>query len=155
VASRQAGIEVVYVTLGELTKDSRDAGRRQRVRGFLFPAGAPEARVLDELAPESGELVIRRSCSGAFNCTNLDWILRNMGIDTIIIVGTVTHGCVELTARVASDIGYGVVVVSDACATLTEDLHRNALERMNDGCIYVKTTRETLQRLESLCVAPR
>ena len=64
-------------------------------------------------------------------------MLTWMGIDTVIMMGVVTNGCVELTARVAADLGYQVILVGDACAAHTSFLHDNALKRMDDGYIHV------------------
>jgi nicotinamidase-related amidase len=74
--------------------------------------------------------------------TNLDRLLRNMGITTLIMTGTSTGGCVESAVRDAADLGYDVVVVADGCADSTPDSHLRALGRMAGGLTRILTTDE-------------
>jgi len=68
--------------------------------------------------------------SGSFTLTALDDILQQKGIEQLVIIGVLTHACVENTARIARDLGYDVTVVDDACATLDPQVHRNAIAAM-------------------------
>ena len=120
-------MEVIHLRVAELTKDSRDVGWKQLVRGLIVPSDSREADPLDELAPIDDELVVSKSSSGVFPVTNLDRLLRNMGITTLVMTGTSTGGCVESAVRDAVDLGYDVVVVSDACADATPESHQQAL----------------------------
>ncbi|MCZ7572197.1 MAG: cysteine hydrolase [Ardenticatenaceae bacterium] len=142
---RSAGIEVVHVRVAFLTNDGRDGVPALTSRGTKTPYYGREAEILEELRPEGDEIVVNKTSSGAFNSSNLDQILRNLGIDHLLITGIVTNGCVELTARDAADRGYWVTLVSDGCSASTPELHANALERMTDGgIIAAKTTEEVL-----------
>ena len=78
-----------------------------------------------------------------------------MGIRTLIMTGVMTSGCVESSVRDAKDLGYGVIVVSDACASWTEELHRASL-RVVDG-VFGKTllSDEVLERISRHQEAPR
>ncbi|MCX2979886.1 cysteine hydrolase [Halieaceae bacterium IMCC14734] len=80
--------------------------------------------------PQKDELLLQKSRSGAFINTPLDGFLLEKGVEQVVIVGVLTHACVENTARVALDLGYTVFVVDDACATLDASLHENALAAM-------------------------
>lgn len=139
---RDKEMEVIHLRVAELTKDSRDVGWKQLVRGLTVPSDSREADLLDELAPIGDELVVSKSSSGAFPVTNLDRLLRNMGITTLVMTGTSTGGCVESAVRDAVDLGYDVVVVSDACADATEASHQRALGRMEGGLTRLLTTEE-------------
>jgi ureidoacrylate peracid hydrolase len=130
---RHQEMEVIHLRVAELTKDSRDVGWKQLVRGLIVPSDSREADPLDELAPIDDELVISKSSSGVFPVTNLDRLLRNMGITTLVMTGTSTGGCVESAVRDAVDLGYDVVVVSDSCADATPESHQRALGRMAGG----------------------
>ena len=79
------------------------------------------------LAPVAGELVLDKNTSSAFNSTGLEWLLRNMDVETLVIAGMATDMCVETTARDAADRGFNVIVVEDATATFFEHHHRAAL----------------------------
>jgi ureidoacrylate peracid hydrolase len=149
-ACRGKGIEVIHLRVAELTKDSRDAGRNGIVRGLAVPKDSVEAELLEEVKPVGDEVVISKSSSGAFATTNLDRILRNMGINTLVFLGTSTGGCVESTACDAVDLGYRVIVASDACACATRRSHQTALERMAAGSICVSSTDEIQARLSTL-----
>jgi nicotinamidase-related amidase len=135
-------MEVIHLRVAELTKDSRDVGWKQLVRGLIVPSDSREADPLDELAPVDDELVVSKSSSGVFPVTNLDRLLRNTGISTLVMTGTSTGGCVESAVRDAVDLGYDVVVVSDACADSTLDSHARALGRMAGGLTRILTTDE-------------
>src|SRR5262245_44304945 len=130
---RASGIEVMHTRWAELTRDGRDACARNKSRGIAQPWTSEEAQIIPEVAPGDDEIVFSKSTSSAFTGTNIDRVLTWMGIDTVIMAGVVTSGCVELTARVAADLGYRVVLVGDACAAPTPFLHDNALKRMGDG----------------------
>ena len=120
-------MEVIHLRVAELTKDSRDVGWKQLVRGLIVPSDSREADPLDELAPIDDELVVSKSSSGVFPVTNLDRLLRNLGITTLVMTGTSTGGCVESAVRDAVDLGYDVVVVADGCADATPEGHLRAL----------------------------
>lgn len=139
---RNQEMEVIHLRVSELTTDSRDVGWKQLVRGLIVPSDWREADPLDEVAPVGDELVVSKSSSGVFPVTNLDRLLRNMGITTLIMTGTSTGGCVESAVRDAVDLGYDVVVVSDACASGTVEDHETSLARMVGGLTRVMTTAE-------------
>jgi nicotinamidase-related amidase len=147
---RGKGIEVVHIRVAELTNDSRDVGLKQVVRGLAVPKDSKEAELLQEVRPIDDEIVVSKSSSGAFATTNLDRILRNIGIDTLVFVGTSTGGCVESTASDAVDLGYTVIVASDACACSTRRSHTQALERMAGAAALVASAEEIQSRLADL-----
>lgn len=129
-AFREAGAEVVHVRVAERTPDARDVAPKQLLRGLVVPSTSKEAEFLPEVAPAEGELLFSKSSSGMFPATDADRILRNLGIDTLVVCGTSTGGCVESAVRDAVDLGYRVVVVDDACAASTTADHRLALQRL-------------------------
>ncbi|MGD9318198.1 MAG: isochorismatase family cysteine hydrolase, partial [Anaerolineae bacterium] len=147
---RQQEMEVIHIRVSEVTEDSRDVGRKQLVRGFVVPKGSREAEFLDELQPIADEIVINKSSSGVFPVTNLDRLLRNMGITTLIFTGTSTNGCVESAVRDAVDLGYDVVIVSDACAAGTVETHERALACLEGVLTRVLTTQEVLDLVAGL-----
>jgi nicotinamidase-related amidase len=147
---RSKAMEVIHIRVSELTADSRDVGRKQLVRGFIVPSNSREADFLDELVPVNDELIINKSSSGVFPVTNLDRLLRNMGITTLVFTGTSTNGCVESAVRDAVDLGYDVVVVSDACAAGTLETHELALCCMEGALTRILSTDEVVERIRPL-----
>ena len=77
----------------------------------------PQYRIRPEVMPASGEPVISKRFANSFRETNLLDTLRQKHITRVVIVGMQTHMCVEAASRAATDLGFDVVVVHDACAT--------------------------------------
>src|SRR5262245_22803493 len=84
--------------------------------------------VIDELAPEPDDLVVDKFGYGSFHGTQLDEHLREAGIRSLVVTGTVTQICVEETAREAFHRGYRTTVVADAVSSYVPDLHEAALK---------------------------
>jgi nicotinamidase-related amidase len=134
---RAAGRRVVFTRHGPLLADGSDMveRRRRRDREALAETGTPalwhrgtfEHEVVADLAPAPGELVLDKNTSSAFSSTGIEWLLRNMDVETLVLVGVATDMCVETTARDAADRGFNVIVVEDATATFFEHHHRAAL----------------------------
>lgn len=85
--------------------------------GGAFDPAAGFVRVMDGLVPLDGEPVITKTSHNAFTTTNLQQLLTGRGIGEVVICGIRTEQCCETTARVASDLGYRVIFVTDATAT--------------------------------------
>jgi nicotinamidase-related amidase len=82
---------------------------------------------VDGLQVAPGNWVIEKFRPDSFLGTHLDQVLRTQGIESVIIVGTTTEGCVESTVRSASYRDYYVVVVEDAVASPNAELHEGSL----------------------------
>jgi nicotinamidase-related amidase len=82
---------------------------------------------VEGLTPRPSEPLVKKHRSSAFVRTNLDKILRVNGIETVIVCGVVTQGCVESTVRDASFYDYYVVLVEDCVATTSHQLHEASL----------------------------
>jgi len=95
-----------------------------------FRQGSWGAEIVDQLAPQPTDIVIegKRGLCG-FATTNLDFILRSRGIDTIALGGFLTNCCVESTMRTGYEKGYQVVTLKDCTATLSEEEQRLAVEK--------------------------
>jgi nicotinamidase-related amidase len=86
---------------------------------------------VDGLEPQPNEPIVRKWRSSAFVNTHLDLILRAQGIETVIMTGVMSHGCVEATARHASYLDYYVVYLPDCVASSNDKLHQNCLRLMS------------------------
>ena len=82
------------------------------------------------MAPEPGDIVVRKVRVGAFSTTDLDAQLRERGVDTLILAGISTSGVVLSTVRDASDRDYRVLVLADATADREPDVHAFLTERI-------------------------
>src|SRR3954468_20688754 len=84
---------------------------------FMRP-GTHGVEIHDAVAPLEGEQVIQKAHPNSFLETPLEKRLRAADVDHVVVCGMMTSMCVDATARAASDLGFGVTVVADACATL-------------------------------------
>ncbi|MCO8121590.1 cysteine hydrolase [Stieleria sp. TO1_6] len=127
-------IEVIHTRIQALTRDGRDRSKGHRRLGLLAAPGSREADFLEIIAPDKGrdEIVINKTASGVFSSTNIHYVLKNMGIESLFVVGVYTNECVETTVRDACDLGYLVTVIEDCCATVTPELHEASLSTLRD-----------------------
>lgn len=127
--------------------------------GELFPspqadvprqvrAPSPEwSRIVPELGPEPGDVVVTKHQPNAFYGTDLEIHLRRRGIRTIVLGGISTNVGVESTARAAHERGFEQVLVEDAMAAREADLHELATKRFFPTIGRVRSTREVLEAL--------
>ena len=148
-ACRKAGIEVLYTLIESLTADGRDRSLDYKISGFNVPKGSPDARILEELAPLPDEILFPKTSSSVFISTNIDYVLRNLGVRSLIIAGCLTDQCVDSAVRDACDLGYLVTVPTDACATLSAERHDWSL-RNNRGYCRQLTTQQLAQEIVRL-----
>jgi len=106
-------------------------------------------QVDDAIAPLPGEMIINKTSSGALSSTNLDQSLRNMSITSLAVCGLTTAVCVGLTARQTADRGFRVVMVSDACTELSQEMHEAALLSFSHVFGQVRSTQELTRFLAS------
>jgi ureidoacrylate peracid hydrolase len=143
---RGAGIEVTYTLIENLTADGRDRSLDYKITGLNVPKGSSGPKVLDAIRPEGDEIIIPKTASSVFNSTNIDYVLRNLGMRYLILAGVVTDQCVESAVRDACDLGYLVTMVPDACATYSQERHDNTLSAIKGYCRQ-RTTAELLEEI--------
>jgi len=145
-AARAARIPVVY------TKG--DADYRAMCGGSVKNESGDRSRKLhstpiaDEIAPREDEFVIRKTKASAFFQTPLSIYLVRKGIDSIILMGTATSGCVRATAVDSISHGYTTFVVSDGCFDRSQFMHDVSLYDMNTKYATVVNVAETLAYLK-------
>lgn len=130
--ARKKRIPVIY------TNDTHLPGIDEEFE--LWPAhalvGTKGAEVIDELKPEKGDYVIQKRRYSAFFGTHLDLLLRELKVDTLVLVGLGTNVCIQNTAADAFFRGYRIIVPEDCVEATTEEAHKNAIEYMKTiyGC---------------------
>jgi nicotinamidase-related amidase len=105
-------------------------------------AGAPSSQVASALAEPQDVVVESKHTYNAFFGTELDALLRERGVTTAIVTGTLTNFCCEATARAAFDLGYHVVFCSDLTATDSATAHRATLRTLRRGYARVMLARD-------------
>jgi nicotinamidase-related amidase len=149
---RQKQVPIVYVTVS-FHEDYRDAPLNsplyQMVKEHnMVRAGTPGAQIHTSVSPQPNELVINKTCVNPFVTTNLQQVLNGLDVNTLILMGLWTNYVVEATARDASDLDYRVIVVSDGCASNSEENHNFAINQILPTLTTVASLDEVLQALQ-------
>lgn len=125
-------------------KGAEDLGMLGRFFNDHIRDGFPESRILPELSPAMGELVVEKTTYDAFHNTDLEEKLRSRGITQILVTGVLTNLCCETTARSAFVRGFEVYFVADATASASEALHVGSLCGLAHGVAVMLSTDEVL-----------
>lgn len=157
---RALGVPVIWIVHANSVQAGRSdwevffnhVVRNPEVRRRMAQSLAPERqRVWDELAVEAGDitLVKNRYSALANGASPLERVLRNLGVDTVLVAGTKTNVCCDSTARDAMMLDFKSVMLSDCCAALSDDEHLAALETFIQQFGDVMTADEALERLSA------
>ncbi|HEX2117045.1 MAG TPA: cysteine hydrolase, partial [Alphaproteobacteria bacterium] len=158
-ALRPLGATIAWIThANERRADGSDwpgfferfvaAEMRERTLAALAPDAA-DTQVWPDLHVAPGDLRLRKNRYSALipGSSELDSVLRGRGITTLLVAGTKTNVCCEATARDAMMMDYGVVMVADCLAALSEEEHRASLETMIQQFADVMTSAEIRERI--------
>ncbi len=149
VAAARAGGRPVVWTVVRYTKGLADGGLFVR----KVPALAAFAEDADGgwgelvLRPAAGEPVVAKQYASAFFGTSLAATLHTAGVDTVVVAGVSTSGCIRATATDALGQGFRPQVVADACADRTPELHEQNLRDLDAKYADVVTLAEATDHL--------
>ena len=129
--ARAAGIPVIYVVH----------------RGGAFQEYAPDVEIHPGVSPAAGETVFTKVRPGPFSTTALDVTLRDLGKDTLVLMGVATSGCVLSAVRWATDINYKFIVLADACSDGDAEVHRVLTEKVYPRQGTVMSTQQFLEAI--------
>lgn len=149
-AFRKHQRDVFHARIACLTSDGRDRSLSQRRPGFnnlLLPKDNWSSQAVPELTPEDGEIVVMKTTDSALTGTNLRLLLRNMEVRHVVVAGIFTDQCVSSTVRSLADESFDVVVVDDACAAVTMELHEQELTVLNNIYCQVMGVDDVLTQL--------
>ena len=130
--------EVLYTVIENQTLDGRDISLDYKISGLSVPKGSIGAQVFDPIKPIGDEMVIPKTSSSAFMSTNLDYVLRCLKVEQLVIVGGLTDQCVSSAVRDACDLGYLVTVVTDATIAKSEKANREGLSQISGYARHCK-----------------
>lgn len=145
-------IEVTYGRIGCHKENGNDRSAVQKTpgwNGMLIPINSFGAQMIEGLEPVEDEIVVSKTTDSVLAGTNYSQLIRNMGIETVVVTGIVTDQCVASTVRDLADEGYKVIVVEDCCAAATMELHNAELTIMNVIYCQVMSTQEVLNLIDS------
>jgi nicotinamidase-related amidase len=126
--ARHEGIPIIYV---EVRRGER----------------TPETKIHPAVNPQPGEVIVTKRRIGPFSTTNLDEVLKKQRIETLVLMGISTSGCVLSTVRWAADIDYGLIVLSDCCADRDDEVQRVLMEKVFPRQASVVTSHEFFKAL--------
>jgi nicotinamidase-related amidase len=102
--------------------------------------GTKGAAIIDELSPQTGEYVLTKTRMSAFLGTELDLMLRTLGVSTLFVCGIQTPNCIRTTVFDGIAYNYPVVLIDDATGASSEEVHReNVRDMQNIGVRIIKT----------------
>lgn len=121
---------------------------RDRTIASLMPG---RQKVWQDLEVDESDITVIKNRYSALipGSSSLERVLRNLGVDTVLIGGTKTNVCCESTGRDAMMMDFKVVMVEDCCAALSDDEHQAALETFIQQFGDVMTSREVLERMDT------
>ena len=143
--------ESVPVLIGRLHPEHKPA-EPGAPRGFGLPSsscleGTPSAETVPDLAPQPGEIVVRKRGYDAFAGTLLDRALRARNVTSLVVTGTMTDICVLATVTAALHREYRVTVVEDGVATLWPEIQRAALDIIGRAYGRIATGKEVADQI--------
>jgi nicotinamidase-related amidase len=150
-AFRSMGAPVIYLTYGARLPDFSDAPIHLKawMKAIDNRVGTREHEIVDELKPLPGELVLNKTTMGGFASTGIESHLRGMGIANIVVTGVSTNNCVSMTAMEACDRQFGVVVVSDATGTCSDEMQESTLKTFRRLWGRVMDTSEVIEEMNA------
>merc|ERR1712232_1263287 len=132
--ARLMGCKVIHVPIS-LAKDKSDNPNRGLgilkgcADGGLFETGTWSVEFSDEMTPQSGDHIVQgKKGLDAFFGTDLEKLLVDQGIETMVVGGFLTNCCVESTVRTACEKGFNVITLTDCCAATSVEGHKAAIE---------------------------
>ncbi len=144
---RETNRPVIFVQhVSRLTKES------------LFYLDKETSDFMDNLKPMENEVVIQKNVNSAFIGTGLEMLLKDLNAPNVVIVGLTTNHCVETTTRMAGNMQFAPLLVSDATATFdrighdgilytAQQIHNMTMVNLNEEFATIITTKELLDYL--------
>lgn len=151
-AARAAGVSIIHTTVAYSDKDLVDAGVwALKQKGVItLRDGTPEVAVDDRIGVLRGEQVVTKKYASAFFGTDLVSRLVSQGVDTVVIVGCTTSGCVRATAVDAVQNGFRPMVVREAVGDRSKNAHEQALFDLDQKYADVVSVAEVKKYLSAL-----
>jgi nicotinamidase-related amidase len=127
-AARTAGIVIIYVAVGFRLGYPEVSDRNKSFAAIAgsgrFTDADPGSRIHPAVAPEPADVIVVKKRVSAFAGSDLDVVLRGLGVDSLVLTGIATSGVVLSTIRQAADLDYRLTVLADGCLDSDPEVHR-------------------------------
>merc|ERR1719326_2364191 len=151
--ARSAGVKIMHAPISFKADASDNPNKGLGIlagcaKDSLFTEGSWNSEFCAEMTPTAGDLLVSgKRGLDAFPNTNLEALLRQKGVETVVLMGFLTNCCVESTMRTAFEKGYNVVTITDGCATTSAEGHKGATEGTFGMFSLPLTAKEFLAKL--------
>jgi nicotinamidase-related amidase len=152
-AAREAGVPVIYVRVAfrdgapEVSPNNRIFANLDRTRNLGEDDVATE--IHSAVAPRPGDIIVTKRRVSAFAGSDLDVVLRSLGIDSLVLCGIATSGVVLSTLRQAADLDFRLTVLRDGCLDADEEVHRVLMDKLFSRQATVELASEWVARLRA------
>lgn len=131
-AARAADIPVIYVRLAFRDGHPEISSNNKTFSASPSPVilDTPNAEIHDAVAPQPGDIVVTKKRVSAFTGSDLEVVLRSLGVTSLVLTGLYTSGVVLSTLCQAADMDYAITVLSDGCMDLDTEVHRVLVDKV-------------------------
>lgn len=153
-AARQAGIRIIYVVVRfrpgypEIHPLNAMFGPIAAAGGDAFTDGHASSQIHPLLAPHEGDVTVVKKRFSSFSGSDLDLVLKSLGVSHVVLTGLSTSGVVLSTVRQAADLDYKITVLEDMCADGDEEVHGVLMRKVFPRQAEVVTAEAWLGGLE-------
>ncbi|KAH8799473.1 isochorismatase family protein [Xylogone sp. PMI_703] len=118
-------------------------------QGNALVSGTPDTQIDAAIAPQEGDILVEKKRISAFSGSGLDFILRGLDVETLVLAGIATGGVVLSTVCEAADRDFKIVILRDLCLDDDEDLHNALMDKLFKNRAEVLNANEWLERLKA------
>ena len=150
-AARGAGVPVIYVRVA-FRPGASEVSPNNRIFSNVAGLGAmgesdPVTQVHDAVAPQHGDVVVTKRRVSAFAGSDLDVVLRSLGIDSLVLTGIATSGVVLSTLRQAADLDFELTVLRDGCVDADSEVQSVLMDKVFPRQAFVTSSKEWIAGL--------
>jgi nicotinamidase-related amidase len=150
-AARVAGVPIVFVRVAFRSSTPEISPKNRTFSAYLGSDALGEAELTTQvhsaLAPEAGDIVVTKKRVSAFSGSDLQLVLRSLGVDSLVLTGIATSGVVLSTMREAADLDYVLTVLRDGCLDRDDEVHRVLMDKVFPRQATVLSAAEWVARI--------
>jgi nicotinamidase-related amidase len=150
-AAREAGVPVIFVRVAFRDGTPEVSPNNQifanLARALTMGEADASTQIHPAVAPQPGDIIVTKRRVSAFAGSDLDVVLRSLGVDSLVLCGIATSGVVLSTLRQAADLDFRLTVLRDGCADADHEVHRVLMDKLFPRQAVVELASEWMARL--------